>query len=172
MQSHRGITKRSPSKIVLPFDNLTRKNDRQRPLGSPSEPAESPVASNQKSAPESESMHFGFCSLGEPINERRIFESIGVVSVMTTEESRSSPSITERKCNCASIRQYASMIRRPNRRRNCDHLSCLSGRVGQCRRDCSGNGPEIRSPTPQTLNLMSLRLPLHARTPLRSSRRA
>lgn len=113
MQSQRGVTKRSPNKIVLSLDNFTRKNDRQRPLGNPSEPAESPVASNQNSASESESVHFGFCSLGEPTNERHIFESIGVVSVMTTEESRSSPSITERNCNCAAIRQYASTIQSP-----------------------------------------------------------
>jgi hypothetical protein len=81
--------------------------------GNSSEAAESPVASNQNAASESEIQHVGFCSLGAPTNARHIFNGIGEVSVMTTEDSSKLPASTPINCNCAAIRRYASMIQSP-----------------------------------------------------------
>jgi hypothetical protein len=114
MQSQREITKRSPNKIIFPFDSSTRKNERQVPSGNPSKLADSPVASNQNFASTSEIQHVGFCSLGDPTNAKHIFKGIGEVSVMTTEDSRRLPASAPINCNCAAIRRYASMIQSPS----------------------------------------------------------
>lgn len=114
MQDHSGAVNLSPRKITLPLDNSTRINDRQVPFEKPTELAPSPVGSNQNLAPDNGICHFRFCSFGSSRSMSDILGSIGVVSEMTAEESTRFPSSMMRSCNCAFIRQYASMIQNPS----------------------------------------------------------